>query len=67
MDGYNPFEYATPGDTFRTTVNGIDFQSLRLDDGSYAVSGGDWTAVGCPNEYAVMNAIMAHLEELQNS
>jgi hypothetical protein len=65
VEDYNPFKYALPGDTFRTTVNGIDFQSLKLDDGSYAVRGGDWMTIGCPNEWSVMNAILERLEELQ--
>ena len=66
MEGRNPFQYAQPGDTFITSVNGIDFQSLKLDDGTYAVKGGDWTAVGCPNKLAVMGAILDRVEELQN-
>lgn len=48
------------------TVNGITYQTLRLDDGTYAVEGGDWAVTGCPNELAAMGAILDRVEELQN-
>ncbi|MEU4091209.1 hypothetical protein [Streptomyces sp. NPDC026673] len=61
----NAFTNAPAGTVGTLTVNGTAYQFLKLDDGTYAVEGGDWMVTNCRDEHHAMFAILDRIEELQ--